>query len=128
MPIGTPIAAARGGTVVEVEESHTDGQIAETGFDNYIVVSHSDGSTALYGHITHDGAVPAIGAQVSQGEIIAYSGNTGNTAGIAHLHISVQDCDPVTMGTAACPSRPLTFANADPNPNGLVTGQTYLAK
>ena len=40
MPIGTPFVAAREGTVVQVEQSHFDGQIAPTGFDNYIVVRH----------------------------------------------------------------------------------------
>jgi murein DD-endopeptidase MepM/ murein hydrolase activator NlpD len=128
MAIGTPIAASRAGTVIEVEESHTDGQIAATGLDNFIVIRHADGSTALYGHLTHDGAAAAVGEAVGRGQVIAFSGNTGNTAGIPHLHVSIQACDPVTLGTAACPSRPLTFANTDPNPNGLVTGQTYLAR
>ena len=68
MAIGTPIIASRSGTVIEIEESHSDGQVAATGFDNFIVIAHHDGSTALYGHLTHDGAVPSIGAAVSKGE------------------------------------------------------------
>src|SRR4051812_7606942 len=89
MPIGTRINAARGGTVVEVEQSHFDGQIAATGLDNYIVIRHSDGTAALYGHITHNGSLVAIGDAVQQGAAIGSSGNTGNTANIPHLHFSV---------------------------------------
>jgi murein DD-endopeptidase MepM/ murein hydrolase activator NlpD len=128
MTIGTPVSASRAGTVIEVEESHVDGEIAAVGKDNYLVILHADGSNALYGHLTHDGATVAVGDVVAQGQLIAQSGNTGNTAGIPHLHVSVQSCDPVTMGTGSCPSRPFTFSNTDPNPNGLANGQTYLAK
>ena len=128
MTIGTPIVASRAGTVLQVEESHTDGQVGPTGLDNFVVIRHADGSTALYGHLTHNGVSPSSGDLVVRGQIIGYSGNTGNTAGIPHLHISVQDCDPVTMGTAACPSRPVTFSNTDANPNGLVLNQTYPAR
>lgn len=128
MSIGTAIAAIRAGTVVEVEESHSDGQVAATGFDNYVVIRHGDGTTALYGHLTHDGVLPLNGEVVTRGQVIAYSGNTGNTAGIPHLHVSVQDCDPVSMGTTACPSRPLTFSNTDANPAGLVLNQSYPAR
>jgi murein DD-endopeptidase MepM/ murein hydrolase activator NlpD len=128
MPIGTPITASRAGTVVEVEESHTDGQVAATGFDNFVVIRHDDGTTAIYGHLTHDGVVPNVGATVARGDVIARSGNTGNTGGIPHLHVSIQNCDPVALGTAGCPSRPLTFSNTDPNPTGLVRGQSYLAE
>ena len=128
MTVGTPIAASRAGTVVEVEESHTDGQIGPTGLDNFVVILHNDGSTALYGHLTHNGVTPVLGDPVARGQIIASSGNTGNTAGIPHLHLSIQDCDPVTMGTSACPSRPLTFSNTDANPNGLVLGRSYAAR
>jgi murein DD-endopeptidase MepM/ murein hydrolase activator NlpD len=128
MTIGTPIAAARGGTVIEVEESHTDGQVGPTGLDNIVVILHDDGSTALYGHLTHNGVAPILGEVVVKGQIIGSSGNTGNTAGIPHLHLSIQDCNPVTLGTASCPSRPLTFSNTDANASGLALGQSYTAR
>jgi murein DD-endopeptidase MepM/ murein hydrolase activator NlpD len=128
MTIGTPVAASHAGTVIEVEESHTDGQVAATGFDNFVVVRHADGTNALYGHLTHDGVVPNPGDAVVQGQVISLSGNTGNRGGTPHLRVSIQDCDPVTLGTTACPSRPLTYSNTDPNPTGLVGGQSYLAR
>jgi murein DD-endopeptidase MepM/ murein hydrolase activator NlpD len=128
MSIGTPITASRAGTVLQVEESHIDGEIAPVGFDNYLVILHADGTNALYGHLTRDGSAVAVGDVVAQGQLVAYSGNTGNTGGIPHLHVSVQNCDPVARGTGNCPSRPLTFSNTDPNVNGLVEGRVYQAK
>jgi murein DD-endopeptidase MepM/ murein hydrolase activator NlpD len=128
MSIGTPITASRAGTVLQVEESHIDGEIAAVGKDNYLVILHDDGTNALYGHLMHDGAAVSVGNVVAQGQVVAFSGNTGNTAGIPHLHVSVQSCDPVAMGTGNCPSRPLTFSNTEANPNGLVTGHLYLAQ
>ncbi len=124
MAIGTPFVAAREGTVVEVEQSHFDGQIAPTGFDNYIVIRHDDGTAALYGHMTHDGAAVKVGDVVRQGAALGRSGNTGN---IPHLHFSVQACDPVTGGSANCPTLPSTFRNTDANPDGLQAGRTYQA-
>jgi murein DD-endopeptidase MepM/ murein hydrolase activator NlpD len=95
MPIGTPIHAARSGLVTEVEESHFDGQVAATGLDNLIVIQHDDGTTALYGHLTHDGAVVSVGDRVLQGALVGYSGNTGNTGNKPHLHLSAASCDPL---------------------------------
>jgi len=127
MPIGTAIHAARAGIVTQVVESHFDGQVAATGFDNLIVIRHDDGTTALYGHLTHDGAVVEVGATVLQGALIGYSGNTGNTANKAHLHFSAASCDPSELGTANCPTLPVNFRNSEPNPNGLQQGRTYTA-
>jgi murein DD-endopeptidase MepM/ murein hydrolase activator NlpD len=127
MSLGTPITASRAGTVLQVEESHVDGEIAAVGKDNYLVILHADGTNALYGHLTHDGATVGVGDVVEQGDLVAYSGNTGNTGGIPHLHVSVQNCDPVAMGTGTCPSQPLTFSNTEPNPTGLAIGHSYLA-
>ena len=70
MPIGTPIYAARAGLVTQVEESHFDGQVAATGFDNLVVIKHDDATTTLYGHLTHDGAVVSIGDLVPQGALV----------------------------------------------------------
>ena len=53
--------------------------MAATGFDNLIVIQHDDGTTLLYGHLTHDGAAVSVGERVVQGELLGHSGNTGNT-------------------------------------------------
>src|SRR4029450_10922228 len=79
MAIGTPIAAGRGGVVRHVVESHFDGQVAATGFDNLLVIEHDDGTFALYGHFTHDGIVVDEGDRGTAGGVVGYSGNTGTT-------------------------------------------------
>ena len=106
---------------------HFDGQVAATGLDNYIVVLHGDGTAALYGHLTHDGADVNVGDVVRQGAVLGRTGNTGNTGNIPHLHFSVQACDPVAGGSASCPTVPSTFRNTDSNPAGLQVGRTYRA-
>ncbi|MBA3559280.1 MAG: M23 family metallopeptidase [Gemmatimonadaceae bacterium] len=127
MPIGTRVTAARGGVVVLLEESHFDGEIAATGKDNYLYMVHDDGTGALYGHFTNQGIAVDSGQTVLPGMLLGFSGNTGNTANKPHLHLSVFKCNPVTLGSAACPTAPFTFRNTDPNPQGLQRGQTYAA-
>ena len=128
MPIGTPVYAARAGLVTQVEESHFDGQVAATGFDNLVVIKYDDGTTTMYGHLTHDGAAVSIGDQVPQGALVGYSGNTGNTGNKPHLHLSAASCDPWALGTANCPTLPMNFRNTDPNPQGPERGRSYLAR
>lgn len=127
MPIGTSVSAARAGVVIHVVESHLDGEVAATGFDNYLLLQHADGTTGLYGHVTHDGVLVEVGEAVAQGMVIARSGNTGNTGNKPHLHFSVAPCDTVSRGTDACPTLPVNFANTEPNPDGLSAGRSYLA-
>jgi murein DD-endopeptidase MepM/ murein hydrolase activator NlpD len=128
MPIGSLIVAARAGVVVQVEESHRDGEVAPTGFDNLLVVEHDDGTTALYGHLTNEGALVERGDRVEQSALIARSGNTGNTGNKAHLHFSVAPCDPVARGTSACPTLPVNFRNTEANPEGPRVSRTYRAE
>ncbi len=118
MPIGT-----HAGTVLHVEESHLDGEVAYEGKDNYVVVQHDDGTVDLYGHLTHDGAAVQVGQPVQQGDPLGYSGNTGNT-----VHLSLHRCDPVMRGSAACPTLPVTFRNTAANSNGLKRGKSYTAR
>jgi murein DD-endopeptidase MepM/ murein hydrolase activator NlpD len=114
--------------VLDVEQSHFDGQIGNTGLDNYVVIGHSDGTTALYGHLTNEGSYVEVGEVVAQGALVGFSGNTGNTNNIPHLHVSVQTCDPVKRGTSNCPTIPVTFRNTDANAGGLLRGRAYTAR
>ena len=113
--------------MLHVEESHVDGEVAATGFDNYVVIGHEDGTIDMYGHLTHDGADVIAGQVVATGAALGRSGNTGNTANKPHLHFSQHSCDPVTRGSSACPSLPVTFSNTTANPKGLIRGGTYQA-
>lgn len=90
MPEGTPVHAARAGIVARIEESHSQG-CWEDGcgkFANYVVVLHNDGTTGEYYHLQKNGAIVSVGDSVSQGQVIAFSGNTGHTT-MPHLHFAV---------------------------------------
>jgi murein DD-endopeptidase MepM/ murein hydrolase activator NlpD len=90
--IGTPVIAARTGTVMEVEADFARaGLDTETfaGRANFVRIVHDDGTMALYAHLDVDGVRVRVGQRVRKGEAIGFSGNTGFTAG-PHLHFTVQ--------------------------------------
>lgn len=119
MPIGTPLLAARGGRVLAVIEQYTDDQ---HGLDqgNVIAIDHGDRTYAKYGHITHNGALVEVGDIVQQGDVIALSGNSGQSQG-PHVHFAVKACPVgVPIGTAGCSSIPVSFRNTIPHPYGLI--------
>lgn len=90
--IGTPVIAARAGTVMEIESGYEGaGRNAATdaGRANFVRIVHDDGTMALYAHLKTDGVLVRVGQQVRKGEPIALSGNTGFSAG-PHLHFVVQ--------------------------------------
>jgi len=94
MRIGTEVYAARGGTVVMLEESNSRG-CWDRGcgrYANYLVVMHDDGSTGEYYHLAKNGALAAVGERIERGQLIALSGNTGHTT-MPHLHFGVYRAD-----------------------------------
>ena len=91
-PIGTPVFAARNGTVMQVESDFDKaGLNAEKygGRANYVRIVHDDGSMALYAHLREGGVLVRVGQRVAKGQEIGLSGNTGFTTG-PHLHFAIQ--------------------------------------
>lgn len=76
---GTPIRAAAAGRVTKVSRSWAKGLNIE--------IKHSGGYSTAYFHL-HKSAV-SVGEYVSQGELIAYEGNSGNSTG-PHLHFEIR--------------------------------------
>ena len=81
VPTGTPVMAAGGGMV-----THAGYQ---PGFGNLVVVSHTNGYSTAYGHLSRFAPGVRRGARVRQGQIVAYSGSTGMSTG-PHLHYEVR--------------------------------------
>jgi murein DD-endopeptidase MepM/ murein hydrolase activator NlpD len=86
------VYAARGGMVMEVidefRESGVDkSQYAERA--NWVRILHDDGTMSVYAHLKHKSARVRPGTRVSEGQMIAESGNTGLSTG-PHLHFVVQ--------------------------------------
>jgi murein DD-endopeptidase MepM/ murein hydrolase activator NlpD len=78
-PTGTPIRAAASGTVVIAAWNG--------GYGNYTCIDHGGGLATCYAH--QSSYAVSSGAQVSQGQVIGYVGNTGHSFG-AHLHFEVR--------------------------------------
>ncbi len=120
MEIGTPILAARSGVVDSIVQSNPDstGSAAFTAM-NRIYLKHADGAISCYLHLTKDSIVLKVGDQVTQGDIIAYSGSSGTA--VPHLHFHVYS-SPTSWQTM-----PITFRNSDYGPYALVEGKSYRA-
>lgn len=78
-PIGTPIWAAKAGTVVVAG--------TQNGYGTTVVLDHGGGMTTLYGHQSR--LAVSTGQSVSQGQVIGYVGNTGRSTG-PHLHFETR--------------------------------------
>ena len=76
---GTPVVAAASGTVIVA------GWMG--GYGNLVVIDHGNGVSTAYGHNT--GVTVGVGQSVAQGQLIAYSGNTGHSTG-PHIHFEVR--------------------------------------
>ena len=82
---GTPVHAADAGVVVEADWI--------SGYGYAVVIDHGNGLSTLYGH--NSSLAVSAGQSVSQGEVIAYAGSTGNSTG-PHVHFEVRsNGDPV---------------------------------
>ncbi len=80
-PKGTPIKAVASGTVTVAQYGYSGG------YGNYVMISHGNGVQTLYGHCNSLNV--SVGEQVSQGQVIAFVGNTGNSFG-NHLHLEIR--------------------------------------
>lgn len=93
---GSPVAAMYFGVVREVGTG--------TGYGNYIRLYHGNGIEVLYAHCSQ--ILADKGAVIRAGEIVAYSGSTGDSTG-PHVHIEV------------------TFHGIAYNPAGIVSVDYY---
>lgn len=130
MPIGTPIVASRGGIVVRIEDRYADGD-NRPGHENYVFVEHDDGTVAQYIHLTKDGVHVDLQEPVVQGQLIGWSGHTGESTA-PHLHFDVTLCccsQPPRYNELPCGrTLPLTFANTRAHACGLQNGVFYPAE
>ena len=77
---GDAICAAQAGTVEYA------GWIS--GYGNAVIINHGGGISTLYGHCQSLNV--SVGENVSQGDVIAYCGSTGNSTG-PHCHFEVRE-------------------------------------
>lgn len=78
VPTGTPIVAVADGVVARSYYSSSYGEV--------VFISHGGGMVTVYAHNSR--RMVSEGQSVSKGQVIAYSGNTGDSTG-PHLHFEV---------------------------------------
>ena len=83
MPEGTPVLAARGGTVIWTRDEEDRTGAPSRG--NFILIEHADGTVGHYLHFKLGGVLVTVGQTVSAGDRIGLSGNTGKSTQ-PHLH------------------------------------------
>jgi murein DD-endopeptidase MepM/ murein hydrolase activator NlpD len=81
-PGGTPIGAARGGTV------KFSGGNPCCSYGYYVEIEHGDGWSTLYAHCNAPPPV-RIGQSISRGQTVCYAGTTGYSTGV-HLHFEMR--------------------------------------
>ena len=91
--MGTPVLAAANGVIKKITPN-TD----KTGYGNYIEISHPNGVSTLYGHLSE--ILVKENQTIRRGEIVGLVGDTGRSTG-PHLHFEVQ--------VAGTPIDPLSF-------------------
>jgi murein DD-endopeptidase MepM/ murein hydrolase activator NlpD len=80
-PHGTPSYAYEDGIISRLEGSSLGGIS--------LYLEGASGASYYYTHLSGYAADASVGKTVSAGELIAYVGDTGNAAGISHLHFEV---------------------------------------
>lgn len=91
VPEGTPVLAARAGTVIFLENRYFESgmdRVRYLGRANQVRVLHADGSMASYAHLFPESIGVEPGQHVEVGQQLGLSGNTGYSSG-PHLHFVV---------------------------------------
>ena len=89
VPAGYSVRATAAGTVVHAYDMGDQ-------YGKVVIIRHANNVYSLYGHLSQINV--AQGANVSQGDIIGKSGNTGNSHG-AHLHFAISKFNDANMNT-----------------------------
>ena len=78
-PVGTKVCAVDSGTVLFAGWHYSYG--------NYVLIDHGNGVSSIVAH--NSSLVVSAGQSVSQGQVVAYSGSTGNSTG-PHVHLEAR--------------------------------------
>lgn len=94
---GADVLVAADGVVVELKgDAPDDPDLSCACFGNYVKIDHGNGFISIYGHLRKNslikgatGSVLQVNDQVTRGEQIALSGNSGVSSG-PHLHFELR--------------------------------------
>lgn len=80
-PLGTPVGAARDGFVT--------GTGTKAGYGQFVEITHPDGMTSFYAHLSAPASDIVVGEAVTAGQTLGYVGSTGDSTG-PHLHLEMR--------------------------------------
>ena len=78
--VGTPVVSAENGSILRAGWDRT-------GFGNHIRLAYNNGTYMILGHLSR--IVAKEGQKVRAGQLVGYSGNTGNSTG-PHVHVEMR--------------------------------------
>lgn len=111
-----PVVAPADGIVEEIESGITDNNIGNVDIDNNwgnsIVIKHGEKLYSQVSHLKKDSVIVVPGQSVKQGEIIAYSGNSGRSP-FPHLHMQFQSTPTIGSNTIEYPFSSLVLCDED---------------
>jgi murein DD-endopeptidase MepM/ murein hydrolase activator NlpD len=119
MPVGTPLKAVMDGVVSAAQSGS-----GSRSYGLYVIIEHSGGKSTLYAHMSK--IMVKVGDNVTKGQIIGLSGNTGYSTG-PHLHFElrvngVQTNPAAYVGLAYGPGGTKGNASALDSNDGSVSG------
>jgi hypothetical protein len=83
-PNPEPVLAAADGVISRMGE--------DTGYGRFVELTHAEGLTTLYGHLSWFAPGTAIGVAVKSGTAVGQLGSTGSSTGV-HLHFEIHDSE-----------------------------------
>ena len=117
VPEGTNVYATSSGKVTVAG--------AVSGYGYAVYIDHGNGIVSRYGHLKAGGIKVSVGQQVTAGQVIALSGNTGISTG-PHLHFEVRvndvKVDPLNYVSPSNPTPTSCDANSITNSGIVNTG------
>lgn len=87
VPKGTKVYASGSGTITLIKDC-IDSAGKYYSYGKYIKINHGNGVESFYCHLSNN-SILKQGTKVTQGQLIAESGNTGNSSG-PHLHFEIR--------------------------------------
>ena len=86
--VGTEVIASKAGTVSRTQGWDGSTLTGMQSYGNLVIVDHPDGTQTYYAHLSQ--ILVTNGQSVSQGQVIAKSGRSGNVTG-PHLHFEIRE-------------------------------------
>jgi len=117
LPLESRIYAAAPGKVIA---AGPDNENPSGAYGQFVKIQHANGYVTVYAHNTR--VVVEVDQQVSQGQVIAFSGNTGNSSN-PHLHFELRRRNCLWDGGSnfgSCTTDPMPYITGKVDPDDVI--------